>query len=118
VQRNVSGFIRSAPVDLLLRLMATKLKAEEVKDVKSSAVFNFTDLDLAYTLSVRNCIMDVTSGEVPGWDVKLSMTSQVWRSLLSRESTSLTAYFSGAIVIDGGIMNARQFLGFFDRDAN
>lgn len=117
-QKNVSSFIRAAPIDLLIRLMGLRLKAEEVKDVVSSAVFNFTDVDVTYTLTVRNCIMDVTSGEVPGWDVKLSMTSQVWRSLLSRESTSLSAYLGGSIGIEGGLINARKFLGFFDRDVN
>ena len=118
IQRNISHFIRKAPTELLIRLMATRLKAEEVQDVVSSAVFNFTDVNQVYTLSIRNCIMDIQPFEIPGWTVKFSMTTVTWKRLLTRESTSLSAFFSGSIAIEGGVLEARRFLSYFDRDVN
>ena len=113
-ERNISGILELLPVGTIFELMATRLKAEDVYDVESSAVFNFTDTNEVFTLTVRNCILDIRPYEMAGWLTKITTTTRTFKNLVSKKSSSLSAYMSGEIVIEGGIANTRRFLQYFD----
>ena len=100
----------------LFQAMARRLKAEEVEGQQMVIVFNFTDVDEAYTLRLRNCVLDVTLGYSWDWDVKVSLDSQLWRRLLNKEEAPIKVYLSGEVVIEGGVLIFWRFMNYIEQD--
>ena len=52
--------VLALPLDLVFKRMAVSLKAEDVQEKAVSAVFEFTDLEQAFTFHIRNCVLEVS----------------------------------------------------------
>ena len=102
--------------DILRRMLPVRVKAEECATVNTKAVFQFTDTKEAFTLHLRNGILDVTKGSAEAWDLKLETTAEVWRGVLSKERSAVAAYTSGDIVIEGGVLSFRSFMGCLEQE--
>ncbi len=107
--------IKNMKLKTLLRIMASNLKAEEVEDRKMTVVFNFTDVKELYTYELRNSILDVIDGASEDYDLMITTTGDIWKSIISQERNGAAAYFSGDLVVDGGLMLMKQFFDYFDQ---
>ena len=107
--------IKNMRLKTLLKMMATQLKSEDVEGITMTAVFNFTDTDEVYTCHLRNSILDVVDGSAEEWDIQITTTSETWRSILAQERNPAAAYFSGDLVVDGGLMTLKQFFDYIER---
>ncbi len=99
----------------LLKLMASNLKAEDVEGISMTVFFNFTDVGEIYTYILRNSILDVIEGKQEKSDLVLTTTSETWRSILAQERNPAAAYFSGELIVEGGLLNMKQFFDYFDQ---
>ena len=116
VKMNPKLMIQRMPLDMLFELLPVRVKAEECSTVNTKAVFQFTDTEEAYTLHLRNGIMDVSKGIPEKWDLKLVTTSVIWREILAKERSPLNSYTSGDIAIEGGALSFRSFMGCLEQE--
>ena len=107
--------IKNLRIKTLLKMMATNLNAEEVEGKTMTLVFNFTDINENYTCYLRNSILDVVDGPEQKWDAKITVTSETWKSIIAQERNAAAAYFSGDLVVDGGLMALRQFFNYIKK---
>ncbi len=109
-----SSGVKNMRLKTLLKIMATKLKAEETEGVSMKVVFNFTDVEEVYTCILRNGILEVVDGQSEKFHLKISATRQTWQEVAAQERNPATAYFSGDLVIEGGLLTLKQFFDYFD----
>ena len=94
--------------------MGTQLKPEEVEGITMALVFNFTDINEGYTCYLHNSILDVVDGSAEKWDLQITTTSNTWKDIVSKERNPASAYFSGDLVVDGGLMTLKQFFDYLE----
>ena len=95
--------------------MSTNLKSEEVEGLSMTFVFNFTDANQQYTCIICNSILDVIDSIAEKWDVKVTTTGETWRNIISQKRNAAAAYFSGDLVVEGGLTTLKEFFGHFDQ---
>jgi hypothetical protein len=77
-------------------------------------LFSFSDSGENVKLTIRNSVTIVSfHDEDTSYDVKISLTEIVFRELVVSQIRAITAYGSGELVIDGGIMKFRNLMNCF-----
>ena len=107
--------VKNLRIKTLLKLMGTNLKAEEVEGKTMTLVFNFTDIGESYSCFLRNSILEVADGSVEKFDAKITATSETWKDIVSQERNAAAAYFTGDLVVDGGLLTLKQFFDYIGK---
>lgn len=115
-ERNRQMGIKTLPIRQLFMAMPVKFKAEECMNVNNSLLFSFSDTSDNVKLTIRNSVAIVSfhHGKEPLYDVKITVTEKVFRELISSRMRAITAYGTGEIIIDGGIMKFRNLMNCFE----
>lgn len=114
--RNRKDGIKLLPVRQLFLAFPARFKAEECGNVNSSILFEFSDSQEIVKLTIRNSVAIITFHEIrQPCDVLISLTTDLFRELLSSRMRAITAYGSGELTIEGGVMKFRNLMNCFER---
>ncbi len=112
-------FVASIPISMIFRTMASRLRAHEVMDRHDAVVFDFTDTNERWTLTIRRGIAEVVPGDpLPGTPepiATLRTDTTTWRRLAMRVDKPMKALKDGRLEIDGSELGLKGFLDRFDR---
>ena len=105
------------PVDVFFDVMASRLILEAAADVETTMRVILTDIDRAWTLTVRRGLVEVVEGEplpdTPAPAVTVTTTAVTWRRLLLGLTDALTAISSGDLEADD-LAALLEFTALFD----
>lgn len=113
-QHNREMGAKQLPIRQLFLAMPSKFKPEDCGEVNSTMLFSFSDSGENVKLTIRNSVTIISFHDKDtSYDVKISLTEIVFRELVVSQIRAITAYGSGEIVIDGGIMKFRNLMNCF-----
>jgi len=105
-------------MDVVMTAMLHRVIAERCDATTLiTVVIAFTDMGKWYRYALRNCVVELTSGHsgaTPTFDVKLTLTSQLWREVVTQQQSTLTAYAAGRIAMQGSVLTLKNFMSVFD----
>ena len=110
--------VTKLPLDVFMSMIPYQLNAEKCDETLNiKIIFSFTNRNKRYVYQLRNCIIQFTPNPkvLPeNFDTQLSMTVEVWYSIVKKEKSALVAYASGDIKIDGSVLAIKQFMSSLD----
>ena len=107
------AFIDSLPTAAFMQALATRLRAEDVLDTELVVSLSFTDVDEEWVIHVRRGVAEIRPRSVPAPDLRLTTTSVTWRRLLAGKINRVGAFASGAIELEGPMVELVRFLSWF-----
>lgn len=120
---NPDEVIRGSEMSYLFDLMRYRLKAEVATGANLTLVFNFTDVRECFRLTLQHSVLDVEEISVDhpmtssDYDVRLTTSSQVWKGILTKELSPLSAYlWHRNLQVEGSVFSLRRFLSYLDRE--
>lgn len=108
----VQGF----PIASIMHSMPAKLKAEQCLDLELSVGFEFTDLNQHYTVTIRRGVAEVVAQSIDDTQARISVSSELWKRIVTQQSSPVVSAASGALVVDGSISDLLHFLSLFEQD--
>jgi len=108
----VQGF----PIASIMHSMPAKLKAEQCLDLELSVGFEFTDINQHYTVTIRRGIAEVVAQARDNTQANISVSSGLWKRIVTQQSSPVTSVASGALAVDGSISDLLHFLSLFEQD--
>jgi len=108
----VQGF----PIDSIMHSMPAKLKAEDCLDLQLRVGFEFTDINQHYTVTVRRGVAEVVAQALDNTQARISVSSELWKRIVTQQSSPVASVASGALSIDGSISDLLSFLSLFEQD--
>ena len=81
------GAIIILPPNSLIKKLSVLLKAEDIAGIENVYVIEFTDVDLNYTLTLRNRVMEIQDGGSEEYDVKITVTYDQFRWVVLQRRT-------------------------------
>jgi alkyl sulfatase BDS1-like metallo-beta-lactamase superfamily hydrolase len=102
------------PIEKIIRFLPTKLDPQKAAGVDTVLGINYSDLNLDFTLHVRNSILAVTDGAPNNPDMKLTFDSDTHKLIVGGHLNVLDAIQSGQAELDGDIDTLVDFLNLFD----
>jgi len=108
----VQGF----PIASIMHSMPAKLKAEQCLDLELSVGFEFTDINQHYTVTIRRGIAEVVAQARDNTQANISVSSELWKRIVTQQSSPVTSVASGALAVDGSIRDLLHFLSLFEQD--
>lgn len=111
-----SEFIMSIPVVNILQAMKTVLKAEDVEGIRTNVVMNFTEIEEAYLLKLEDSVLRLSLIEErpERVDIAMTCTSVLFKEFVTKRRNPLAAYIKGDLQIEGGLLNFRTFMSYFE----
>ena len=105
------------PIATIFRFMKSKLRAEDVEGKKSVLCFNFTDTNEHFVLKLENSVLRVLEVESfpENPDVLIITTTMTWKDIILQRISALRAYMSGDMVVQGSMLELRNFMSYFER---
>ena len=97
----------------IVQLMPTAFVAERAADVTATVQFNISN-PVYVTIAAGECT--VTDGSHPDPTVSLTIEDNDLVDLLNGDLDGISAFMSGKLQVQGDIMFAQKFIGYFDRD--
>lgn len=111
---------RFSPDDLtmrqLLSLLRFRVDSAKAGDRHLAVAYHLTDTQEAYTLELRNAILDIHEGVHPEADVTLSLERPVLNRLFTGELSYREALEQGSMTLQGSPGDLRAFGQAFDLD--
>lgn len=97
----------------IIQLMPTAFVAERAGDVNATVQFNISE-PVYVTIAAGECT--VSDGSHPEPTASLTIDDNDLIDLLNGDLDGISAFMSGKLQVQGDIMVAQQFIGYFDRD--
>lgn len=97
----------------IVQLMPTAFVAERAADVDASVQINISD-PVYVTIAAGECT--VSDGTHPDPTVTLTIEDSDLIDLLNGDLDGISAFMSGKLQVQGDILFAQKFIGYFDRD--
>lgn len=97
----------------IVQLMPTAFVAERAADVSATVQFNISN-PVYVTIAAGECT--VTDGSHADPTVSLTIEDNDLIDLLNGDLDGISAFMSGKLQVQGDIMFAQKFIGYFDRD--
>jgi alkyl sulfatase BDS1-like metallo-beta-lactamase superfamily hydrolase len=107
--------VLSFPIDNIMRSMPVNLKAEECLDTHLVVGFSFPNVNQEYTVTIRRGVAEVQDNLVENSNVKVTVASDTWKSIVTEHRNILSAYATGDLVVEGSIKDLVHFLSLFQR---
>ena len=107
--------ILSFPIDNIMRAMPVNLKAEDCLETRLVVGFSFPDVNQEYTITIRQGIAEVQDRLIENNNVKVTVSTDTWKSIVTEHRNILAAYATGDLVVDGSIKDLVHFLSLFQR---
>ena len=108
--------IKSGDIRALFLMLTCMLDDQKTKDVLMVSVFKFPDTGALVVVTIRKGVC-VLSSEVPECvDMEVVTAESVFREILAKERSALTASLTGELSVSSGISDFARFFGYFDTD--
>ena len=108
--------IKSGDIRALFLMLTCMLDDQKTKDVLMVSVFKFPDTGALVVVTIRKGVC-VLSSEVPDCvDMEVVTAESVFREILAKERSALTASLTGELSVSSGISDFARFFGYFDTD--
>ncbi|CAK8689077.1 unnamed protein product [Clavelina lepadiformis] len=108
------ALLRSIRVDYIMFTFPSRLIAEICNDTMvMTVIFEFPDVDQTHSYTLRHCVLDyVTDREfIPKTsDAKLTMTSSVWKDIITQQRSVENAFAAGDLILEGGLLPFQIFM--------
>lgn len=101
------------PLAAIFNGMSVKLNPEKSAETDKTTGFYFPDTKEAYTVHVRRGVAVVEPVFPLKADITITMDSNTWKEIVAKLSNPAVALAKGDVKIEGGIINAVNFLGLF-----
>ena len=108
--------IHGIPIKAIFDAMAVKTIPEKCMNYNKKAVFHFSDLDKSWSVHIRNGVTEIQPMELDNPDLEINTDSNIWKEIVSRVRSPLTAMASGDLKIEGGMGDFQEFMGMFRED--
>ncbi|MCP4751951.1 MAG: MBL fold metallo-hydrolase [Proteobacteria bacterium] len=105
--------VHSIPLISIFTSMAVRLNPEKSVDVDTRVNFRFPDTDETISVHIRNGIADIQSHLLENPDITVTVSSTVWKEIVSGLANPAVAYAKRKIRVDGGTIALIRFLGLF-----
>jgi len=109
--------VASMPVDFVFSNMAPKLDSGKAEGTYESVLFVFPDIGRQFTITVRNCVAEVTEGQpLPGTPAPLATLtadSLIYKLIALKMLDMPAAFTQGKITVDGNLPALIVFMGRF-----
>ena len=102
------------PIEKIIRFLPTKLDPQKAAGVDTVLEVNYSDIDMAFTLHVRNSILAVTDGTPESPDMTITLDSDTHKLIVGGHLGILDAIDSGQVEFTGDIDELVDFLNLFD----
>lgn len=106
--------LASIPLEVYFNGMAVALDGEAALSLHQHTVFEFTDLDQAWTLEVRRGVTELHEGALPQADLHVRVDSLRFRQLLAGERNPAVALARDYEFVSGGRVRLARFLRLFN----
>jgi putative sterol carrier protein len=97
----------------IIQLMPTAFVAERASDVNASVQFNISE-PVYVTIEAGECT--VTDGTHSDPTASLTIEDSDLIDLLNGDLDGISAFMSGKLQVQGDILFAQKFIGYFDRE--
>jgi alkyl sulfatase BDS1-like metallo-beta-lactamase superfamily hydrolase len=94
--------------------LPTKLDPEKAAGIDTVLGVTYSDIDMSFTLHVRNSILAVTDGAPESPDMTLLLDSDTHKLIVGGHLEILDAIESGQVELTGNVDNLVDFLNLFD----
>ena len=110
--------VDSMPIEAFMSAIPYKVKYEKLNcDENIKVVFTFIDIKESFVYELRNCIIIYTANQkvLPNnYDAHFKTTTTTWNAILKDETSSVSAYASGDVKIDGALWAFKKFMSSLD----
>ena len=114
-----TNLIMQVSIEQLMNFFPSRFAAERC-DVNSpfSVAIEFTDLNEIYTMTIRNCVLDLVKHSTEDYagpvNCKLTLRSNLWRKLVAKQTGFLLAHAFGRISVQGDLIIFKRFMDLID----
>ena len=105
------------PLEIFFEGMAVALNGPSAWDVEQAVVFEFSDLDEAWTLIVRRGVIERVPGVADTPDIHVRVDSQAFREMLAGLRNPVVSIARDYEYVEGGRVALARFLRLFDVEA-
>ena len=102
------------PIEKIIKFLPTKLDPEKAAGIDTVLGVTYSDIDMSFTLHVRNSILAVTDGAPESPDMTLVLDSDTHKLIVGGHLEILDAIESGQVELTGNVDNLVDFLNLFD----
>jgi len=102
------------PIDKLIRFLPTKLDPQKAAGVDTILGITYSDIDMDFTLHVRNSILAVTDGAPNNPDMSLVLDSDTHKLIVGGHLGIFDAIESEQVELTGNVTDLVDFLNMFD----
>ncbi len=102
------------PIEKLIKFLPTKLDPQKAAWIDTILGVTYSDIDMSFTLHVRNSILAVTDGVPENPDMTITLDSDTHKLIVGGHLGILDAVESGQVELDGDIDDLVDFLNLFD----
>lgn len=117
IDESVLDVLRGVPIENFMRAMPVNLDAQKAAETDTLAVFDFTGTtsgaDSTWTLHVRRGVAVLSRGDAEDPTLHVRVDSGVWKQLATGLRNPASAYASGEIEVQGGLIALVRFLSLF-----
>ena len=108
--------IKSGDIRALFLMLTCMLDDQKTRDVVMISVFRFTDTGSVVVVTIRRGVCVLSSSVPASVDMTVVTTENVFREILAKDRSALTAALSGELSVSSGITDFARFFGYFDTD--
>ena len=102
------------PIEKLIKFLPTKLDPQKAVGIDTILGVTYSDIDMSFTLHVRNSILAVTDGVPESPDMTIVLDSDTHKLIVGGYLGILDAIESGQAELSGDIDELVDFLNLFD----
>jgi len=102
------------PIEKLIKFLPTKLDPQKAEGVNTVLGVTYSDIDMSFTLHVRNSILAVTDGAPESPDMTITLDSDTHKLIVGGHLGILDAIESGQAELSGDVDDLVDFLNLFD----
>jgi len=102
------------PIETLITFLPTQLDPQKAAGIDTVLGVTYSDIDMSFTLHVRNSILAVTDGAPENPDMTLVLDSDTHKLIVGGHLGILDAIESGQAELSGDIDDLVDFLNLFD----
>lgn len=115
VQEMSPDIVRGIPMGQFFDLMAVRLNPEKAADKRITVNWVLTDTNEIYTLTLANSVLNYKRGlKAADADATVSLTREVFDSLINKQATFAGRILAGDIKIEGGKLKFLSMMSCID----
>ena len=115
-----TNVILNSQMDDIMSQFPYRFMAEFCDDRETlTVVFLFSDIKQSFAFVMRHCVLEYINDPVSipkEFDAKLTVSSIVWKDIITNKRSALTAYASGDVELEGSMLYFKRLMDKIDRD--